>query len=155
AAKRIDGVSEANRVKAVPHPRDWDIGDLASSSAVSTARRLRLPPNEPVVYQPVHGADLSSGRQGARRRGATFGSAPTRPWDAAMTGFASYAHDDARLMQKFRPHLKTLRRAFGLKTWTDNEITAGSDWNAAIAKAIAEAQVFVLLLSPGFIASDY
>lgn len=72
-----------------------------------------------------------------------------------MNGFLSYAHDDASEFRAFRTHLAALKRGFGLALWTDHRITAGTQWESAIAEAIAKAQVFVLLLSPSFIASDY
>jgi hypothetical protein len=72
-----------------------------------------------------------------------------------MNGFVSYAHDDAREFSALRRHLKALKRGFSLALWTDHKIAAGTVWEAAIADAIADAQVFVLLLSPSFIESDY
>ena len=72
-----------------------------------------------------------------------------------MNGFLSYAHDDAAAFRTLKPHLTALKRGFGLAMWTDHEITPGTVWEAAIATAIAEAQVFVLMLSPAFIESDY
>lgn len=72
-----------------------------------------------------------------------------------MNGFLSYSHEDHRLFAGFRPHLAALKRGFGLDIWTDHRIEAGTFWNASIEAAIKQAQVFVLLISPDFIASDY
>lgn len=72
-----------------------------------------------------------------------------------MQGFLSYSHEDHRLYAGFRPHLAAARRAFGLDLWTDHKINPGTAWDARIAAAIAAAQVFVLLITPAFIASDY
>jgi hypothetical protein len=72
-----------------------------------------------------------------------------------MNGFISYAHADAKAYRTLKPHLAALKRGFGLALWTDHQITAGTVWEAEIDKAIAEAQVFVLMLSPAFIGSDY
>jgi hypothetical protein len=72
-----------------------------------------------------------------------------------MNGFLSYSHEDHRLFTGFRPHLTALKRGFGLDLWTDHSIEVGTLWNARIEAAIKAAQVFVLLISPDFIASDY
>lgn len=72
-----------------------------------------------------------------------------------MRGFLSYAHADQAAFTALAPHLKALKRAFGLHVWTDHEILAGTRWEDRIAEAIAAADVMVLLISPGFIASDY
>lgn len=73
----------------------------------------------------------------------------------AMQGFVSYAHADHRLYAGFRPHLAAIRRGFGINLWTDHEIRAGTVWDARIESAIKAAQIFVLLITPDFIASDY
>jgi hypothetical protein len=73
----------------------------------------------------------------------------------AMKGFISYAHDDHQLFDGFATHLKSVRRAFDLELWFDHEIYAGARWDSSIASAIGVAQVFVLLISPNFIGSDY
>jgi hypothetical protein len=72
-----------------------------------------------------------------------------------VKGFLSYAHADGAFFKDLAPHLKALKRAFTLNVWTDHEILAGTRWEMEIANAIAAADVFVLLISPGFIASDY
>jgi TIR domain len=73
----------------------------------------------------------------------------------AMKGFVSYAHEDHAMCRQFRAHLAALQRAFALEPWTDHEIRTGSQWEARMAAAIAAAEVFVLLVSPYFIESDY
>ena len=72
-----------------------------------------------------------------------------------MRGFISYAHADRADFLALEPHLKALRRAFDLQAWTDHEILAGTRWEQRIAEAIAAADVLVLLISPGFVDSDY
>lgn len=72
-----------------------------------------------------------------------------------MNGFLSYSHADMAWFQALAPHLKALKRGFGLNVWTDHQILAGTQWEQRIADAIAAADVLVLLVSPGFIASDY
>ena len=69
--------------------------------------------------------------------------------------FLSYAHADMDFYNRFKPHLTAVKRAFGLPIWTDHQITGGTLWEDSIARAIAEAQVFFLLMTPSFIGSDY
>ena len=72
-----------------------------------------------------------------------------------MRGFISYAHDDVALLRKFRLHLKALDHAFRLTFWSDDSIHAGDHWNDTIREAIEQADVFLLLVSPAWIASDF
>jgi hypothetical protein len=72
-----------------------------------------------------------------------------------MNGFISYSHDDHRTLRDFRTHLRAVERGFDVSFWSDNRIGAGCHGDAEILRRIAAAQVFVLLISPGFIASDY
>jgi TIR domain len=72
-----------------------------------------------------------------------------------MQGFLSYAHDDHECFEDFSAHLKALKRAFNIGVWTDHQILAGTVWQDAIARAIATAEVFVLMVSPKFIESGY
>lgn len=59
------------------------------------------------------------------------------------------------MLNAFLPHLQAIERDTGSTFWTDKQINAGEDWNQAIQSAIAYARLFVLLVSPDFIASDY
>jgi hypothetical protein len=72
-----------------------------------------------------------------------------------MNGFLSYSHEDHHLYRGFRPHLAAIRRAFDVDIWTDHRIDVGTFWDAKIEAAIKAAKVFVLLITPDFIASDY
>src|SRR5262245_10366966 len=72
-----------------------------------------------------------------------------------MDGFISYSHDDYGMFSDFRIHLKSVERALNVEFWADNRLAPGFYWNSTIEKSINEANVFVLLVSPAFIASDY
>lgn len=72
-----------------------------------------------------------------------------------MKGFVSYSHDDYRMVEEFRPHLQQIKRAFNMEIWIDHRIGGGAKWAADIAVAIDSAEVFLLLVSPNFISSDY
>lgn len=72
-----------------------------------------------------------------------------------MHGFISYSHEDKRLFDEFRKHLKAIERECKIEFWADDRIATGYDWTASIADAIARADVCILLTSAEFIASDY
>ena len=59
------------------------------------------------------------------------------------------------MLAGLRPHLAAIRRAFDVRMWTDHDIHAGTKWEPQIAAAIEAAQIFVLMITPDFIASDY
>lgn len=69
--------------------------------------------------------------------------------------FLSYSHKNANWLNRLRVHLSGLRRAKEIETWTDQEILPGESWDAAIRDNLASADVFILLLSADFIASEY
>jgi hypothetical protein len=73
----------------------------------------------------------------------------------SMKGFISYSHDDFDVFGRVKSHLVAIERAFDIRFWYDKRINAGYHWNAAILREIEAADVFVLLISPAFIASDY
>ncbi|HVC63160.1 MAG TPA: toll/interleukin-1 receptor domain-containing protein [Acetobacteraceae bacterium] len=72
-----------------------------------------------------------------------------------MNGFISYAHDDYRLFREFRKNLRAVERAFEIGFWADTSINAGYRWDDEIRGHIDAAEMFLLLLSPAFFASDY
>jgi hypothetical protein len=72
-----------------------------------------------------------------------------------MNGFISYSHDDYGVLGTLKTHLRAVERAFDVRFWSDSRISAGYHWDAAIRREIDAAEVFVLLVSPAFISSDY
>jgi tetratricopeptide (TPR) repeat protein len=72
-----------------------------------------------------------------------------------MRIFISYSHRDKSLCDDFRLHMKALSRVHPVEAWHDGEILAGDEWREEIKDAIYAAQVVVLLVSAGFMASDY
>ena len=72
-----------------------------------------------------------------------------------MNGFISYAHEDGAMFREVYKHLTPIARHYGIEFWTDAKLHTGQDWNPAIAKAIAEADVFVALVSYESLCNDY
>ena len=74
---------------------------------------------------------------------------------APSHGFISYAHEDYQAFESFRTHLRATERRFGVAFWADPSLRAGHHWDDEIARHIAAADIFVLLVSAKFIESDY
>ena len=72
-----------------------------------------------------------------------------------MRAFISYSHHDKAALDRLHVHLKNLTRGGHIETWYDRDILAGSGLNAEIARELEAADLFLLLVSPDFIASDY
>jgi hypothetical protein len=70
-------------------------------------------------------------------------------------GFISYAHEDYDLCEAFRVHLRASERAWPIRFWADPEIRAGYRWNDEIRREINEADLFILMASADFFASDF
>lgn len=69
--------------------------------------------------------------------------------------FISYSHKNAHWVGKLKNHLAGLRRSNYVKEWTDQELLAGEKWDAKIKEQMKKADIFILMLSADFIASDY
>jgi len=72
-----------------------------------------------------------------------------------MRAFISYSHHDKAALDRLHVHLKNLTRGGHIEMWYDRDILAGSGLNAEIARELEAADLFLLLVSPDFIASDY
>jgi hypothetical protein len=68
--------------------------------------------------------------------------------------FVSYSHRDAEARRKLAIHLAPLERE-NVRTWFDGDMDAGDKLDTGIARALREAHVFVGLLSPDYLASNY
>ena len=65
--------------------------------------------------------------------------------------FISYSNKDKSIARKLAEALKTK----GISAWTDTQITAGKDWSSQIEKALQQSKIFLLLLSPDFLTSQW
>jgi len=72
-----------------------------------------------------------------------------------MNAFISYSHQDNRMLELLHKHLTQLQRDNVIKTWTDKDIRAGSKLDQTISTVLKSADLFIALLSPDYIASNY
>jgi len=69
--------------------------------------------------------------------------------------FISYSHQDERALERLHAHFATLRREGILSVWYDREILAGGSIDREIASHLSQADLFLALVSPDFLASSY
>ena len=72
-----------------------------------------------------------------------------------MKVFFSYSHTDEGRRKRLRTHVAVLRREGYIEEWFDRLILAGDVLDAEIQKALEECDLFLPLVSPDFLASDY
>jgi len=69
--------------------------------------------------------------------------------------FISYAHEDEQEKDALFAHLGSLQREGWIKTWSDDQISAGADWNESTHQAISQAKVAILLITANFLNSEF
>ena len=69
--------------------------------------------------------------------------------------FLSYAHEDEAMKIQLDRNLIMLKRSEKINVWQDRQILAGMEWDDAIAKELASADIILLLISVDFNNSQY
>jgi hypothetical protein len=69
--------------------------------------------------------------------------------------FISYSHRDEKALERLHTHLATLRREKTIMAWYDREILAGDEIDHEISSNLRESEIFLALVSPDFLASNY
>src|SRR5689334_13168260 len=69
--------------------------------------------------------------------------------------FFCYAHEDEGFLDGLKDHMAPLERLGKVQFWHDRDISAGDEWEQAIAIQLKKAEIFLLLVSPDFFKSDY
>ncbi|MBP0613941.1 toll/interleukin-1 receptor domain-containing protein [Chryseobacterium sp. cx-311] len=72
-----------------------------------------------------------------------------------MKAFISYSHKDQNYLERLKIHLAQMRREGLISEWTDEEIHAGSNLDDVISTALSSSELFLALLTPDYIASNY
>lgn len=72
--------------------------------------------------------------------------------------FVSYAHANYRAKEQFMALFSeqtAVAKRFGYQCWSDSELSLGGHWREEIARAQAETDFGLLLISPAFLASKF
>jgi internalin A len=69
--------------------------------------------------------------------------------------FLSYAHEDAKYVERLRKNLKVMERNGLIGIWYDRELYAGQQWKPEILRELNDADAIICQLSPDFLASDF
>ncbi|MDF1716087.1 MAG: toll/interleukin-1 receptor domain-containing protein [Antarcticimicrobium sp.] len=72
-----------------------------------------------------------------------------------MRAFISYSHQDVGALERLHVHLANLQREGRIETWYDREILAGDVLEGEISRELEATDLFLLMVSPDFIASNY
>ncbi len=91
----------------------------------------------------------------SRIRGAHVDHGTALTLDGVVDGFIAYARKDHKMLLELLERLEPDTRIGGPAYWVDRQIRGGQKWNNRIEAAIERAEIFLLLLSPAFIKSDY
>src|SRR5436853_3307208 len=69
--------------------------------------------------------------------------------------FISYSHNDTALRKELDKHLSILKDEKIISTWTDSDISPGTEWETQIVDELNRAQIILLLISADFLASSF
>lgn len=72
-----------------------------------------------------------------------------------MKAFISYSHQDSEMLTLLHKHLTQLQRDSIISAWTDRDIKAGGKLDQNISSALDNSAIFIALLSPDYLASNY
>jgi hypothetical protein len=84
------------------------------------------------------------------------GDGPTSSIPVKKLGFISYAHDDHALFDEFHKYLNVVALAYPRVAFQgDPHIHGGQPWRDEILRMIRRADLFILLVTPAFLASEF
>lgn len=69
--------------------------------------------------------------------------------------FISYAREDRTWVDKLEQHLAPLQRKGLIDSWDDSQIAPGTEWDESIMEALEAADIYIFMVSPDFIGSDF
>ena len=72
-----------------------------------------------------------------------------------MRVFFSYSHRDEAVLNRLRTHMAPLRREGRIEAWYARDILAGDEIDAEIERELEACDLFLLLVTPDFLASEY
>jgi hypothetical protein len=79
---------------------------------------------------------------------------PSAPAGAPRV-LVSYARRDIEFFKELSAHLSILQRKGTIELWHEGRIRAGEKWDETIKTQTRQASIFILLVSPEFLSSDF
>lgn len=155
--KGFSAILEKKKMESwLPAEKEKTIKEITAAAG----RAIRLETSNQKEYSHrlrTLGADGSVSAKGPAPLSATESDevSGTRQSPKSLAFFLSYSHKDVALKDKLDEHLTALKRSGMVSLWQDKQIEAGDDWDKKIKKKLKDADVVLLLISPGFVASDY
>ncbi|HEY6727113.1 MAG TPA: toll/interleukin-1 receptor domain-containing protein [Polyangiaceae bacterium] len=128
------------------------LGEIYQSAGIGVARRAVETADvlrSAVVF--LHAALEDFLRTLLDGRTAIFMPAPDTPIEL----FRAHAHKGRCPSGELHTHLASLIRGGLISVWHDRKILPGADWTDDIHERLHRSEIILLLISPGFIASDY
>lgn len=69
--------------------------------------------------------------------------------------FVSYSRKDAAAYQRLYDFLRPMIISGEIEVWSDSDILPGENWKEALSRSMEDANVFVMLISPSYMRSDF
>ncbi|MBX2928067.1 MAG: TIR domain-containing protein [Saprospiraceae bacterium] len=132
-----------SQCSAAAIPREFDVADLRNRSKST----IECPKSsvDIKVRQLLEGFFPEEGRLAIEKKGG----------GRSKKIFFSYSKHDRQWLDQLLKHLASLRYNERIQPWNDADILPGDDWNDAITRELAEADIIILLVSSDFLATPY
>ncbi len=75
--------------------------------------------------------------------------------DKPLEIFCCYHHEDEKMLDLLKKHLKPFQREDQFTIWSDTNLIGGDQWKEERHKHLENADIILLLISPDFMDSDY
>src|SRR4051812_38316149 len=72
-----------------------------------------------------------------------------------LKGFICYPRNDAEDVERLQVHLTPISLEFSIEVWKDRKVDVGESWDPAIQNRIANADIFIVVITPDFFSSTY
>jgi hypothetical protein len=72
-----------------------------------------------------------------------------------IDAFISYSHKNLEILERLHTHLAVMNRERRFASWYDRNILAGGELDAIISEELQKCNLFIAIVSPDFLASNY
>lgn len=75
--------------------------------------------------------------------------------EKGLNCFISYSHNDSKMCDKFKTHLKYLEKLYNINCWYDGKIPVGGNIDKYVLTNLKKSDIIILLISPSYLSSYY